>query len=103
MGPKFVIIKKGENGALLISKDNVFSIPSLPLKKFSDPTGAGDSFIGGVVGYLSQFKNISFDQIKGGVVIGSCIASITVNQLEQRIKDFKLLTEFEIMKTIFHE
>ena len=116
MGPKFVIIKKGENGALLISKDNVFSLPSLPLKKFSDPTGAGDSFIGGVVGYLSQFKNISFDQIKGGVVIGSCIASftvqefgtkaleeITVSQLEQRIKDFKLLTEFEIMKTIFHE
>ena len=116
MGPKYVIIKKGEHGAILISKDRVFSIPSLPIKKISDPTGAGDSFIGGVVGYLSQCQNISFDLIKGGVVVGSSIASytvqefgtkaleeITANQLEQRINDFKLLTKFEIIKTNPHE
>ena len=116
MGPKYVIIKKGEHGAILISKDRVFSIPSLPIKNISDPTGAGDSFIGGVVGYLSQCQNISFDLIKGGVVVGSSIASytvqefgtkaleeITANQLEQRINDFKLLTKFEMIKTNLHE
>ena len=112
MGPKFVIIKKGENGALLISKDNVFSLPSLPLKKFSDPTGAGDSFIGGFAGYLSQCGRITFEEMKTATIMGSALASFTVQKFgteslenltperfTQRIQAFKSLTKFEIELT----
>ena len=112
MGPKFVIIKKGENGALLISKDNVFSLPSLPLKKFSDPTGAGDSFIGGFAGYLSQCGRITFEEMKTATIMGSALASFTVQKFgteslenltperfAQRIQAFKSLTKFEIKST----
>jgi len=71
MGPKYVVIKKGENGALLFHNDNIFFAPALPLKEVFDPTGAGDTFAGGFVGYLSETENISFSNLKNAVIHGS--------------------------------
>ncbi|MDG1927332.1 MAG: PfkB family carbohydrate kinase [Flavobacteriaceae bacterium] len=109
MGPKYVIIKKGEHGALLFNGDDVFCAPGLPLEEVFDPTGAGDSFIGGFSAYLVQRKSIDFEDMKTAVIVGSALASFTVQefgtaalekmtyaQLVQRIKTFKSLTEFEI-------
>ena len=109
MGPKYVIIKKGEHGALLFNGDDVFCAPGLPLEEVFDPTGAGDSFIGGFSAYLVQRKSIDFEDMKTAVIVGSALASFTVQefgtaalekmtyaQLAQRIKTFKSLTEFEI-------
>ena len=109
MGPKYVIIKKGEHGALLFNGDDVFCAPGLPLEEVFDPTGAGDSFIGGFSAYLVQRKSIDFEDMKTAVIVGSALASFTVQefgtaalekmtyaQLAQRIKIFKSLTEFEI-------
>jgi sugar/nucleoside kinase (ribokinase family) len=112
MGPKYVIIKKGEHGALLFHERKVFCIPGLPLEEVFDPTGAGDSFIGGFVGLLSQRGMISFEDMKSAVVMGSAMASFTVqkfgtkalealtkDQLMSRLQTFKSLTEFEIELT----
>ena len=109
MGPKYVIIKKGEHGALLFHKNQIFCAPALPLEKVFDPTGAGDSFIGGFVGHLSQCKNISFEEMKTATIIGSAMASFTVQkfgtksleelilpELKERLDIFKSLTEFEL-------
>ena len=78
MGPNYVIIKKGENGALLFDKDKIFCAPALPLEEVFDPTGAGDSFIGGFVGHLSQCGRISFEEMKAATIVGSAMASFTV-------------------------
>ena len=109
MGPKYVIIKKGEHGALLFNGNDIFCAPGLPLDEVFDPTGAGDSFIGGFSAYLVQCKSINFEDMKTAVIVGSALASFTVQefgtaalekmtyaQLAQRIKKFKSLTEFEI-------
>ncbi len=109
MGPKFVVIKKGENGALLFHKDNIFFAPALPLKEVFDPTGAGDTFAGGFVGYLAASENISFNNLKNAVIHGSNLASFSVEkfgtermvdldirEVEQRLEQFKELTQFDI-------
>lgn len=109
MGPENVIIKKGEHGALLFSKGNMFFAPALPLESVFDPTGAGDTFAGGFAGYLTQSKDFSFENMKRAIIYGSAIASFSVEefgperlfkldkyQLESRLKVFKKLTEFEI-------
>lgn len=109
MGPENVIIKKGEHGALLFSKGNMFFAPAIPLESVFDPTGAGDTFAGGFAGYLTQSKDFSFENMKRAIIYGSAIASFSVeefgperlfkldkHQLESRLKVFKKLTEFEI-------
>ena len=109
MGPQYVIIKKGEHGALLFNGNDIFCAPGLPLEEVFDPTGAGDSFIGGFTAYLVQRGKITFDDMKTAVIVGSALASFTVQefgtkalekmtfvQLAQRIQAFKSLTEFEI-------
>lgn len=109
MGPQYVIIKKGEHGALLFHKKNVFCAPALPLEEVFDPTGAGDSFAGGLAGYLAQTETYSFDHMKTGIIIGSALASFTVEKfgtenlqtvtserLQQRIAAFRQITEFDI-------
>ena len=80
MGPKYVIIKKGEHGALLFNKEEVFFAPALPLEEVFDPTGAGDSFAGGFVGYLEQTNDISFENMKRAVINGSAMASFCVEK-----------------------
>ena len=80
MGPKYLIIKKGEHGALLFSANEIFYTPALPLEEVKDPTGAGDSFAGGFIGYLSQFPNFSFEDIKRAVIYGSAMASYCVEE-----------------------
>lgn len=114
MGPKIVIIKKGEHGALIFNKDDVFFAPALPLSKVADPTGAGDSFAGGFVGYLAQTGNYSFDNMKNAVIVGSAVASLSVQEfgtsklqnlpkeeLNARIDIFRKLTAFNLPKNIF--
>lgn len=109
MGPNYVIIKKGEHGALLFHGTQIFCVPGLPLEEVFDPTGAGDSFIGGFIGVLTQNQTYSFEAMKSAMVVGSAMASftvqqfgtkalesLTVKQLYQRIEAFKALTEFEI-------
>ena len=109
MGPKYVIIKKGEHGALLFSKGKVFAIPALPLEEVFDPTGAGDTFAGGFAAHLAATKSISFENMKTAVIVGSAMASFTVEKfgterllevspmiLKQRIKKFQELTTFEV-------
>ena len=80
MGPKYLIIKKGEHGALLFDKTNVFFSPALPLESVLDPTGAGDSFAGGFIGYISQTDDITFENMKKAVVFGSIMASFCVEK-----------------------
>ena len=112
MGPSYVIIKKGEHGALLFHDQKIFCAPALPLEEVFDPTGAGDSFIGGFVGHLSQSARISFKEMKAATIMGSAMASFTVQKfgtksleeltpssLKERIIAFKSLTEFEIELT----
>ena len=77
MGPKYIIIKKGEHGSILFSKDKLFIIPAFPVKKVVDPTGAGDSYVGGIAGYLSNHK-INFENIKNAIVYGTIFSSFTV-------------------------
>lgn len=113
MGPKFLIIKKGEHGALLFNNDNVFFAPALPLEEVFDPTGAGDTFAGGFIGYLASTDDISFDNMKRAIINGSAMASfcvekfgteklltITKQDLEQRIEQFVALTNFELVQTV---
>ncbi len=110
MGPKFLIIKKGEHGALLFHNDNIFSAPALPLDEVFDPTGAGDSFAGGFMGYLSQTDDLSFENMKSALIAGSAIASFCVEKfgtqrleeinqtdLEERIQQFVELANFDMV------
>ena len=109
MGPKYVVIKKGENGALLFNNGDVFFAPALPLEEVFDPTGAGDTFAGGFIGYLASTQDISFDNMKRAVIYGSNFASFCVEkfgtermlnleqkEIQTRLKQFKELTQFEI-------
>ncbi|MGB5647794.1 PfkB family carbohydrate kinase [Muriicola sp.] len=109
MGPKYVVIKKGEHGALLFHKDEVFFAPALPLEEVFDPTGAGDTFAGGFVGYLAETENISFNNLRNAVIHGSNLASFCVEkfgtermkelskaEVENRLDQFKQLTQFDI-------
>ncbi|MEM8998711.1 MAG: PfkB family carbohydrate kinase [Bacteroidota bacterium] len=109
MGPKYVVIKKGEHGALLFHKNNVFFAPALPLEEVFDPTGAGDTFAGGFSGYIAQSGNISFENLKNAIVHGSNLASFCVekfgtkrmqnlkkHEVEERLVQFKELTQFNI-------
>ena len=82
MGPKFLVIKKGEHGALLFHDDHVFFAPALPLDEVFDPTGAGDTFAGGFIGHLARTKNISFDNMKTGIILGSALASFCVENFD---------------------
>ena len=109
MGPKFLIIKKGEHGALLFHKDQVFFAPALPLEDVFDPTGAGDTFAGGFIGHLAATKDISFDNMKRAIIFGSAMASFCVEkfgverlvglkqeEVEERVQEFIDLVQFEI-------
>ncbi|RUA12124.1 MAG: sugar kinase [Flavobacteriia bacterium] len=109
MGPKYVIIKKGENGALLFHDDMIFFAPALPLEEVFDPTGAGDTFAGGFIGYLASTHDISFENMKRAIIYGSNLASFSVEkfgtrrmedlskkEVLDRLQDFKQLTQFEI-------
>jgi sugar/nucleoside kinase (ribokinase family) len=109
MGPKYVVIKKGEHGALLFDKEHMFFAPALPLEEVVDPTGAGDTFAGGFIGYLAHTKDISFDNMKRAIIIGSALASFTVEkfgveriinlqeeEIDQRIQLFVDLVDFNI-------
>lgn len=109
MGPKFLIIKKGEHGALLFHQDQVFFAPALPLEEVFDPTGAGDTFAGGFIGYLSQTEDVSFENMKRAIIYGSAMASFCVEkfgterlinlsqkEINQRVNEFKKLSQFDI-------
>lgn len=109
MGPKYLIIKKGEHGALLFHKDDVFFAPALPLEEVFDPTGAGDTFAGGFIGHLAKTGDISFENMKRAIIVGSAMASfcvekfgpirlkeITKEEITRRIEQFKELVSFEI-------
>jgi sugar/nucleoside kinase (ribokinase family) len=109
MGPKVLIIKKGEHGALLFNHDQVFFAPALPLEEVFDPTGAGDTFAGGFIGYLAKTGDISFHNMKRAIIFGSALASFCVEkfgserithlsekELEDRVQDFVDLVQFEI-------
>lgn len=112
MGPKYVVIKKGEHGALLFHKENVFFAPALPLEEVFDPTGAGDTFAGGFIGYLANTNDISFENMKNAIIYGSTLASFCVekfgtermiqlsqDEIYKRLKQFKNLTQFDIALT----
>jgi sugar/nucleoside kinase (ribokinase family) len=93
-GPKTLIIKKGEHGELLFTKDELFMAPAYPLESIYDPTGAGDSFAGGFIGYLAKTEDLSYENLKRAVIYGSTIASFAVEKFSlERIKD---LTPIEI-------
>jgi sugar/nucleoside kinase (ribokinase family) len=109
MGPKYLIIKKGEHGALLFNKESVFFAPALPLEDVFDPTGAGDSFAGGFIGYLDKSKDISFDNLKRAIIFGSATASFCVEkfgteriaglsqeEVDERVQEFIDLVQFDI-------
>jgi len=108
MGPKYLIIKKGEHGALLFNHNEVFFAPALPLEEVFDPTGAGDSFAGGFIGYLAKTNNISFENMKRAVINGSAMASFCVEKfgtqklseinkedIDVRINEFVNLVQFD--------
>ena len=109
MGPKFLIIKKGEHGALLFNEDKVFFAPALPLEIVFDPTGAGDTFAGGFIGHIARTKDTSFENMKSAIIIGSAMASFCVEKfgttrlkelkrqdIDDRIRRFQDLTKFDI-------
>lgn len=109
MGPKYLIIKKGEHGALLFHGDEVFYAPALPLEDVFDPTGAGDTFAGGFMGYMASTGDVSFENMKRGIIVGSALASfcvekfgptrlkeITKTEINERIQQFKNLVNFDI-------
>jgi len=112
MGPKFVVIKKGEHGALLFHKDDIFYAPALPLEEVFDPTGAGDTFAGGFTGYLALTEDYSYENMKNAIIYGSALASycvekfgtermleLTKKDLNVRLQQFKNLTQFDIELT----
>jgi sugar/nucleoside kinase (ribokinase family) len=107
MGPKYLIIKKGEHGALLFGPDEIFFAPALPLEEVFDPTGAGDTFAGGFIGYLAQAGDVSFDNMKKAVIHGSAMASfcvekfgterlvnLTGSEIRDRVRKFADLVRF---------
>lgn len=109
MGPKYLIIKKGEHGALLFHNEQVFFAPALPLEDVFDPTGAGDTFAGGFIGHLAKTKDISFDNMKAAIIVGSAMASfcvekfgterlreITRQDIDKRLAQFRELVNFDI-------
>ncbi len=109
MGPKYLIIKKGEHGALLFHGKDMFYAPALPLEEVFDPTGAGDTFAGGFIGYLAKTGDLSFDNMKNAVIYGSAMASFCVErfgterlvdlteaELNARIAEFKKLSSFNV-------
>lgn len=109
MGPKYLVIKKGEHGALLFSNDDLFFAPALPLEEVFDPTGAGDTFAGAFCGYLSSTEDLSFENLKRAVIYGSAMASFTVEkfgtdrltdlsekEVSERLQEFLKLTKFDI-------
>ena len=109
MGPKYVVIKKGEHGALLFNEGNMFYAPALPLAEVFDPTGAGDTFAGGFCGYLAKTEDISFENMKNAIIYGSNLASfcvekfgtermqeLTTDEVKTRLQVFKELTQFDI-------
>jgi len=109
MGPKYLVVKKGEHGALLFHEDKVFVAPALPLEEVFDPTGAGDTFAGGFIGHLAKTKDISFNNMKTAIIIGSAMASfcvekfgttrmkeITQADIDSRIQQFVDLVNFDI-------
>src|SRR5690606_32093367 len=90
MGPEYLIIKKGEHGALLFHKDLIFSAPALPLAEVFDPTGAGDTFAGGFIGYLARVGTINFTNMKNAIIYGSALASFCVEKFgTERIRNLK--------------
>ncbi|RXG18045.1 sugar/nucleoside kinase (ribokinase family) [Leeuwenhoekiella aestuarii] len=109
MGPRFVVIKKGEHGALLFEENDIFFAPALPLEEVFDPTGAGDTFAGGFAGYLASSGDISFENMKRAIIHGSNLASFCVekfgtermqnlkpDEIEKRLLKFKALTQFNL-------
>jgi sugar/nucleoside kinase (ribokinase family) len=109
MGPKYVVIKKGEHGALLFNEGKMFYAPALPLAEVFDPTGAGDTFAGGFCGYLAKTEDISFENMKNAIIYGSNLASfcvekfgtermqeLTTDEVKTRLQVFKELTQFDI-------
>lgn len=109
MGPKYLIIKKGEHGALLFHGKQVFFAPALPLEEVFDPTGAGDTFAGGFIGHIAKTKDISFENMKTAIIVGSAMASfcvekfgpnklkeLTQNEIDNRIDEFVELVNFDI-------
>jgi sugar/nucleoside kinase (ribokinase family) len=109
MGPRYLVIKKGENGALLFHQNEIFYAPALPLEEVFDPTGAGDSFAGGFIGFLASQSEINFETMKQAVIYGSAIASFCVEkfgiervinlepqELSDRIRQFVRLVDFSI-------
>src|SRR6185437_11195003 len=110
MGPKYLIIKKGEHGALLFHEDQIFSAPALPLAEVFDPTGAGDTFAGGFIGYLAKVGTINFNNMKNAIIFGSALASFCVEkfgtekirnltqaEIVDRVQEFVSLSKFEII------
>lgn len=109
MGPKYVVIKKGEHGALLFHKEQVFFAPALPLEEVFDPTGAGDTFAGGFSGYLAKTNDVSFENMKNALIHGSNLASfcvekfgtermqtVTETEINERLLSFRNLTKYEM-------
>ena len=109
MGPKYLIIKKGEHGALLFHEERVFFAPALPLEEVFDPTGAGDTFAGGFIGHIARTRDISYDNMKTAIIVGSAMASfavekfgtqrlreITKEDIDERIQAFVQLVNFDI-------
>ncbi len=109
MGPQYLVVKKGEHGALLFSEDRVFFAPALPLEDIIDPTGAGDTFAGGFIGYLARTQDHSFDNLKRAIIVGSALASfccekfgvqrlleITREDIDDRVQQFIDLVDFDI-------
>ncbi|RPD51052.1 PfkB family carbohydrate kinase [Paracnuella aquatica] len=109
MGPKYLIIKKGEHGALLFHGDNVFFAPALPLEDVFDPTGAGDTFAGGFIGHIARTKDISYENMKTAIIVGSAMASFCVEKfgperlkeitradIDRRLQQFQELVNFDI-------
>lgn len=113
MGPKYLIIKKGEHGALLFHEDKVFFAPALPLEDVFDPTGAGDTFAGGFMGYIASTDDSSFENMKRAIIAGSALASYCVEKfgteqlqnisredVDKRIEKFVQLANFDMLQTI---
>lgn len=109
MGPKYIIIKKGEHGALLFYEGKIFSAPALPLEDVFDPTGAGDTFAGGFIGYLARINDTSFEAMKAAIIVGSAMASFCVEKfgpqrlkeissedISARVNEFIALANFEV-------
>ncbi len=109
MGPKYVVIKKGEHGALIFYKEEMFFAPAMPLAEVFDPTGAGDTFAGGFTGYLAKTGDYSFESMKRAIIYGSCLASfcvekfgtqrmehLTKKEIDSRLQQFKSLTQYDL-------